>query len=166
MKKILSIFALAIVLIGSALAQVELIKFDKTAHDFGTVKEEDEKADYAFKFKNTTNTPIKLTYVKASCGCTTPSWTQDIIDPGKTGEVKASFGTSGRPGNFNKSITVTAKKVDKGGAVIDSVNIHNSVLTISGNVTPKVVAPATDPATAPAGGGGTITSPAVPPHKH
>ena len=44
--------------------------------------------------------------MKASCGCTTPRWTQDEIAPGGAGEVQAAYSTRGRPGPFHKTITV------------------------------------------------------------
>ncbi|MCS6896116.1 MAG: DUF1573 domain-containing protein [Bacteroidia bacterium] len=81
------------------------ITFDKTEHDFGEVVE-GPPAVYTFTFKNTGTKPVKLTSVKASCGCTTPSWTQDEVPPGGTGQVQASYDTKGRPGNFIKTITV------------------------------------------------------------
>jgi hypothetical protein len=45
--------------------------------------------------------------VNASCGCTTPDWTKTAIEPGSTGFIKASFDPKGRPGYFNKTLTVT-----------------------------------------------------------
>lgn len=81
------------------------ITFDKTEHDFGEVVE-GPPAVYAFTFKNTGTKPVKLTSVKASCGCTTPSWTQEEVPPGGTGQVQASYDTKGRPGSFVKTITV------------------------------------------------------------
>ncbi|MCS7153104.1 MAG: DUF1573 domain-containing protein [Bacteroidia bacterium] len=88
------------------------ITFDKTEHDFGEIIE-GPPAVYTFTFKNTSSKPVKLTSVKASCGCTTPSWTQDPVPPGGTGQVQASYDTKGRPGNFVKTITVQHDADDK-----------------------------------------------------
>ena len=57
-------------------------------------------------FKNEGTAPLTLTNVKASCGCTTPSWTKEPIAPGETGKVAAEYNMA-RAGGFNKSITVT-----------------------------------------------------------
>jgi hypothetical protein len=84
------------------------IVFEKLEHNFGTIKEENGKASYSFEFTNTGKTPIKLTNVQASCGCTTPDWTKTEILPKKTGIVTAIYDTKDRPGVFNKSITVTS----------------------------------------------------------
>ena len=66
------------------------IKFEKTTHDFGTL---DQGAPCAttFKFANTSDAPIKLTNVKASCGCTTPNWPREAIAPGQTSEIKVTY---------------------------------------------------------------------------
>lgn len=122
--------------------QNTLLEFEKVSHDFGTLKEEQGTATNVFKFKNISNQPIKLTYVRAGCGCTTPKWTTEIIQPNGTGEVSASYGTSGRPGPFNKSVSVQAAKINPNTGAIDSTSFDNKVITISGTVTPKATAPA------------------------
>ncbi|MCS7298005.1 MAG: DUF1573 domain-containing protein [Bacteroidia bacterium] len=81
------------------------VSFEKTEHDFGEITE-GAPAVYTFIFKNVGDKPVKLTSVKASCGCTTPSWTQEEVPPGATGQVQASYDTKGRPGHFVKTITV------------------------------------------------------------
>ncbi len=99
------------------------VQFEKTEHDFGEILEGPD-AVYTFKFQNKGSKPIKLTSVKASCGCTTPRWTQDEIAPGSTGEVQAAYQTRGRPGPFHKTITVQTS----------DTAIMPIVLTIKGNV--------------------------------
>lgn len=89
-------------LVGAGGAQ---IAFDKTEHDFGEIVE-GPPAVHTFTFRNTGDKPVKLTSVKASCGCTTPSWTQEEVPPGGQGMVQASYDTKGRPGAFVKTITV------------------------------------------------------------
>jgi hypothetical protein len=74
-------------------------------HDFGTVSEDGGAITAVFIVVNDTDEPILLASVKASCGCTSPSWTKDPIEPGKTGEIKATYNPKGRPGPFNKTIT-------------------------------------------------------------
>ncbi|MDH5476193.1 MAG: DUF1573 domain-containing protein [Cyclobacteriaceae bacterium] len=107
--------------------QAELIQFEETIHDFGTVKEEDGAIVYEFKFINNSIDSIKILHVKASCGCTTPGWSREAIAPGASGYIKAQYNTRNRPGVFNKSLTVTT-------------NISNNTvkrLYIKGNVVPR-----------------------------
>lgn len=83
------------------------IKFEKSTHDFGHIKEENGPVSYEFKFVNDGKSPLVVQNVRPSCGCTTPDWTREPILPGKTGYIKAVFNPLHRPGAFNKSLTIT-----------------------------------------------------------
>ncbi len=113
-------------LCANAQTKAPTISFEKTEHDFGKVNEEKGPITYEFKFTNTGGSPIIVSNVKASCGCTTPDWTKDPVLPGKTGIVKATYDPKNRPGVFNKSITVTS-------------NAENAtvVMIIKGEVIPR-----------------------------
>ncbi len=104
------------------------IGFEKQAHDFGMIKEENGKISYEFKFTNSTDQPVSINNVKASCGCTTPSWTRATVEPGKSGYVKAMFDPSNRPNAFTKSLSVSYSLGSSAGV---------EVLTIKGFVIPK-----------------------------
>lgn len=104
-RSLLSILFLAFISLGLyAQEEDKSIEFDNTTHDFGDLKK-GAPCSHVFKFTNVTDHPVKLTHVKASCGCTTPQWTRDAIEPGKTGEIKVSY-DSNRIGPFNKSVRV------------------------------------------------------------
>jgi hypothetical protein len=91
-----------------AIAQVaKPLQFKEELFDFGQVKEGDGPVTHQFEFTNTFGRPVKIINVKPSCGCTTPDWTREPVMPGKTGFIQARFDPKGRPGFFNKSLTVT-----------------------------------------------------------
>ena len=92
-------------------------------HDFGDIKESDGPVSHSFTVLNNGELPLVITRVIATCGCTTPEWTKEPIAPGKTGEIKATYDTNGRPGPFIKTISV-----DSNGKT------GNYVLTIKGDV--------------------------------
>ncbi|HEX6225630.1 MAG TPA: DUF1573 domain-containing protein [Chryseolinea sp.] len=83
------------------------LQFRDEIFDFGIIKEQAGPATHEFTFTNNSTRPIKILKVQASCGCTTPDWSKDAIEPGKSGFIQASFNPVGRPGYFNKSLTVT-----------------------------------------------------------
>ena len=87
------------------------IKFDKTTHQFGKIKKNDP-AEYTFSFTNSSEDPVTLTRVKASCGCTTPSWTREPVKPGEKGEIFVKY-NSARVGPFTKTVTVTYDKNER-----------------------------------------------------
>lgn len=127
MKKLGLLLIFSIVLSGVAFSQsTPKAQFKKNTHDFGTVKEELGSVDTQFEFTNTGKNPLIIQRVSASCGCTTPSYTQEPILPGKTGKIDVKYSTIARPGTFNKTISIYTN-------VPDTVY----VLTIKGNVTPK-----------------------------
>ena len=84
-----------------------VLQFEKTEHDFGTIKE-GQKVSFTYKFKNTGEAPLIIQNAQPSCGCTAPDWTREPIPAGGTGFVKAEFDSKGKPGIQNKTITVTA----------------------------------------------------------
>lgn len=96
------------ILVTASMAQLaKPVQFREETFDFGMVEEEKGPVTHEFVFTNNSPRPVKVIGVQASCGCTTPAWTKEIIAPGKTGFVQASFNPKGRPGYFNKSLTVT-----------------------------------------------------------
>lgn len=84
-----------------------ILTFETTEHDFGKIKEGD-KVTYDFQFTNTGKTPLLISAVKASCGCTTPDWPKEPVPPGETGKIKVQYDSKGREGEFSKGIVVTA----------------------------------------------------------
>ncbi len=102
------------------------LKFDVVDHDFGEIKEEDGFAEHTFNFVNTSDVPVTITQVKASCGCTTPGWTKEEVLPGDSGMVKARYNARNRPGRFRKSLRITTTDASS-----------NQTLYIMGIVKPK-----------------------------
>ena len=67
------------------------ITIDKIVHDFGIVKEDSDSVKCTFTLTNKSKSPVIITHVSPSCGCTTPDWTREPISPRKTGKVTALF---------------------------------------------------------------------------
>jgi hypothetical protein len=92
---------------------VTTVTFEEETHNFGKIKDGD-KVQHIFKFKNTGTEKLVVKNVKPSCGCTTPEWTKDPIEPGGEGFIQIEFDSSGKIGTQNKSVTVelnTAERV-------------------------------------------------------
>lgn len=138
MKKLISTIAVVFAFVAAVQAQ-GVLKFNKEVHDFGKVSE-GPLATYSFEVTNTGTAPVVISNAAASCGCTTPEWSKDPIMPGAKSVIKVGYNTSGRPGAFTKTITVTS-------------NAENAtvILTIKGEVTAPSAAPATAPASTPNG---------------
>lgn len=107
-------FSLTLALLLSAplfAQEATKIKFEKTTHDFGEL-EKGAPCEYTFQFTNTSEQPIILSRVKASCGCTTPSYTKEEVAAGASGTINVKY-NSQRVGPFNKTITVTYDSVER-----------------------------------------------------
>ena len=102
------------------------ISFTEKSHNFGTVKEEGGPVSYEFQFVNDGDGNLIVYEATAQCGCTKPEYPKNPVAPGKKGVIKVTYNPIGRPGPFEK--TVTVKTNAKGG---------KSRLKISGNVMPK-----------------------------
>lgn len=107
MKKIFSTLFMALVAVAMT-AQQPVITFEKTEHDFGKIHEEDGRVSVNFEFKNEGMAPLVLSNVRASCGCTTPTWTKEPVEPGQTGSITVTYNPNGRPGRFQKTVTITS----------------------------------------------------------
>ena len=81
------------------------ILFEKEVFDFGTV-EEGQEVKHIFKFKNTGTEPLYITTAKGSCGCTVPTWSQEAVDVGKTGQIEVVFDSKNRIGKNEKHVLV------------------------------------------------------------
>ena len=99
------------------------ISFTELEHNYGTLQK-GGNGDCEFTFTNEGNEPLILSNVKASCGCTTPSYTQKPVMPGQQGTIHVKYNTN-NVGAFSKTVTVTSNAVNDGGRV---------VLRIKGNV--------------------------------
>jgi uncharacterized cupredoxin-like copper-binding protein len=128
MKKFNAVLSLFLLISFYVSAQAPVMQFEKTTHDFGAIKEDGGAKKHRFTFTNKGNAPLVISAVNASCGCTTPGWSKEPVMPGKTGYVEAEYNPMGRPGAFNKSLTVTS-----------NANPAVTVLYIKGEVSPKVL---------------------------
>ncbi|MDR1544108.1 MAG: DUF1573 domain-containing protein [Prevotellaceae bacterium] len=124
------LFSLIFFLSATIFAQEKIsVVFNEMTHDFGVIHEEDGKATTVFTFVNNSAMPITIKSVKASCGCTTPSYSREVIAPHGEGKITVAYNAQGRPGKFTKNVTVQL------GTDIDT---KTESLTITGEVTPKM----------------------------
>ncbi len=124
MKKV---FLLSILMLcGLAVSAQPTISFERTEHNYGQINEADGRVSTIFEFTNSGNEPLVLSNVRASCGCTTPKWTRTPIEPGQKGQITVTYNPAGRPGRFQKSITITSNATNP-----------TTKLYIKGEVIPK-----------------------------
>jgi hypothetical protein len=125
----LAVHAQAVNTQGTALARPDVLQVKDNTHNFGKIPQ-GRPATTTFEIVNTGTTPLKLDNVQASCGCTTPVWSRDPIEPGATAKIVVGYNAYGE-GAFTKTVTV-----------VYNTNM-TKLLTISGEVykTPATSAP-------------------------
>lgn len=91
---------------ASAPAEKASAAFGEKIHDFGNVKEDGGPVSCEFEFENTGGGNLVVISATAECGCTTPEFPKQPIAPGKKGKIKVTYNPLGRPGGFDKVVTV------------------------------------------------------------
>lgn len=130
-KRLTTILAGLLLVTSTILAQNNAqISTDEPSFNFGTIAEEKGLANHTFIIKNTGTSPLVITRITASCGCTQPEWSKEPIAPGQTGEVLVTYNPKGRPGPFYKTISI-----------FSNAQKSSYTIGIKGNVTPKSLQP-------------------------
>jgi len=87
------------------LANAPRIEFENINYNFDNI-EAGKDVQYDFVFKNTGKSNLIINKIKPGCGCTTINPSENVIKPGATSSVKATFRTNGYSGRVSKSISV------------------------------------------------------------
>jgi len=100
-----------------------VITFEESSIDFGNITQGD-KVQHVFKFENTGKTPLVISNVAATCGCTVPAWPKEPIAPGQGGEIKVSFNSAGKMGKQNSVVRIYSNASEP----IEKVSLISNVL--------------------------------------
>jgi hypothetical protein len=112
MKKILLLLFIGITTIQTKAQEVNpdsivpIFEFEEDVIDYGDIAYNSD-GNRIFKFTNIGKTPLIISQVKGSCGCTVPTKPEEPIMPGEVGEIKVKYATN-RVGAFSKTVTITS----------------------------------------------------------
>lgn len=90
-----------------AMGKPTTVQIIDTVYNFGQVPE-GQMVEYNYRFRNTGKNPLVVAKATASCGCTVPEKPENPIAPGEVGFIKVKFDSNKRPGQVQKTITVTS----------------------------------------------------------
>ena len=107
-----------------------LISFDRLEHNFENIKLSD-KPSATFIVTNNDTKDVIISKVRASCGCTVPTYHTGPIMPGQSVEVIAKYNPNSN-GDFKKTISVWLNfdDVEKNANLSIKVKDLSTVLTI------------------------------------
>lgn len=128
MKKLILLVAFALAIGITVQAQEKsadgpIIAFEESSRDFGNITQGD-KVEHVFKFENKGKTPLVISNVAATCGCTVPAWPKEPIAPGQKGEIKVSFNSAGKMGKQNSVVRIYSNASEP----IEKVSLISNVL--------------------------------------
>lgn len=107
-------------------------------NDFGAFDEEMGTVYCDFRLVNTGSEPLAILSARANCGCTRPEYSTSPVAPGDTAVLRVGFDPKGRPGRFQKQITVDCTpgpartRLTICGTVIGSSNTLRSRFPVDG----------------------------------
>ncbi|MCH8035180.1 MAG: DUF1573 domain-containing protein [Bacteroidetes bacterium] len=118
---------LLIIVAGSSLSFAQLmgpkLVTQQDEHDFGDIQQ-GEKVTHVFVITNSGGDLLKITNVKASCGCTAALPEKNELAPGESTNLNVTFNSAGRLGKQKKLIRIESNDPDN----------PQVIITIKGNV--------------------------------
>ncbi len=110
-KKVIIIFLMLFV---NALPQLiePKVSVQQNEYDFGDIKQNDI-VDHSFVITNTGGDVLKISDVRASCGCTAAQPDKTELKPGESTKLKVTFNSKGRKGPQVKSVNFKTNDPNK-----------------------------------------------------
>ena len=83
-----------------------VIAFEEEEHDFGSIIN-GTPVETVFKYTNTGKSPLVVSNIKSSCGCTVPEdWNKNPLAPGESAQFTVKFNGKGA-NQISKTVTLT-----------------------------------------------------------
>jgi hypothetical protein len=123
--------------------------FINANYDFGVIQEERGLAKARFYFKNIGAGAVSIRNIDVSCGCTATEWSTKLVGAGEESEILVTYDPKGRPGDFNKLVTVHFNNAEpdkiylsiKGIVTSESEEIIKTYPFIQGNIRLSTINP-------------------------
>ena len=107
MKKLVAFFVLAIVSVSFSQTNAPKLLVKTDHHNFGTIAE-GEVVKHNFEIQNIGNDELKISQVRASCGCTAAAPEKMNLKPGEKTQVKVEFNSANRLGPQEKYVYISS----------------------------------------------------------
>ncbi|MGA1193264.1 MAG: DUF1573 domain-containing protein [Kiritimatiellia bacterium] len=106
------------------------IACDEPVFDFGSA-DNTGSISHTFVLKNTGDTTLEISNIRAACGCTVANISTRSIPPGGTSELTANLNLRGRNGKQSKGITITSNDPQNPSFVVTLVGTATTAITLS-----------------------------------
>ncbi len=93
-------------------ARAQILDFQRSTWDFGSIEELGGTVSCKFEFKNNGENPLVIYNIRSSCGCTTTNYSTQPIMAGESSTIEVTYDPINRPGVFMRDIYIysTASK--------------------------------------------------------
>lgn len=105
----------------------DILRFDKTMQDIGTLTEDDAPQTCRFGYTNVSSRPVVITRIRITCGCAVAQARTGEVLPGETGTITLTYHPYNHPGTVDTNAFVYLSSSDK---------TPVARLTLVGNVLP------------------------------
>ena len=78
-----------------------ILRFDTCRLSVDTLREEDAPCTVSFRFRNSSQMPVKITRVHTSCGCTVAEYNRNPLAPKEESSIQLTFHPKNRPGTVD-----------------------------------------------------------------
>jgi hypothetical protein len=103
---------LTILILPTTVLAAPRLQAEAPLFNFGKVAE-GSKTEHTFRFQNTGDTPLIISKVRSSCGCTAALLSAEKLAPGEWGELKTTFNSKGFQGAVTKTVYVYSNDPDQ-----------------------------------------------------
>ncbi|TAH04150.1 MAG: DUF1573 domain-containing protein [Sphingobacteriales bacterium] len=110
MKKIVTLLVLLVAgtavwaQVAPATPNAALLILKETSFDFGSIQQ-GRPVTHEFLIANNSADTLKIEDVRASCGCTTPVWTREPLNPNGNSKITVGYNAYSE-GPFEKTVTI------------------------------------------------------------
>jgi len=137
MKKSIILFVFITTIISAQQIKPQIFS-PNPEHDFGNVIE-GNIVEHEYEIENRGNAILRLSFVRASCGCTAAQPTKRELLPGEKTTIKVQYDSHGRKGFEQKYVYVFSNDADNKQYVLTfKVNVVENDFNPSGNNVPKM----------------------------
>lgn len=94
-------------------AMEQVLRFERTTINVGTLSEDDAPATYHFKYYNVSKKPVCFSKLTTSCGCTVAEYDKKTVQPGEQGEIILLFHPADQAGDLYREAFVYTNLSEK-----------------------------------------------------
>ena len=89
------------------------VSLNGTIHDFGTISIKEGPKTCSFKLTNISGTPLRITEIVTSCGCTEAKWEKAPIAPEETAVIEVTYDNKEVSNLFDKRVAVHFEGIEE-----------------------------------------------------